>query len=252
VVVSVTIRSNGRVADARLLRSIPLLDVAALDAIKQWRFMASAEESTTVTVTVRFVLEDPLHYPRPATYRHDLPSWIPGNFAFVYKYECRAAMEEIDSITRLVTSTKNRWTPGRQFPFDFEREQAAEVFIALVGAGFFDDVREGYRTWKEVPPVEAGIDQTGDQILVTVTAPLPLVEVVSMPQITWFGGDRPVRRYQHGLRVRRVDHWKEFSWYEPLDANRSESDEALAASGRRIRALVKKNLSDAGTRPACL
>ena len=142
--------------------------------------------------------------------------------------------------------------PARQHSFDFEGEEAADVFVTLVGAGFFEAVREGSRTWKEVPPVEAGIRQTGDQILVTVPAQLPVVVEVSMPRIQWFGGDRPARRFQHVLRVRRVDHWKEFSWYEPLDAKRSESEEAFAASGRRIRALVKEHQSDIRTQPACL
>ena len=236
-----------------MLRSIPLLDQAALDAIRQWRFTASPDKSTKVTVTVRFVLTDPFFYPRPATYRHDLPSWIPGNFAFVYKYACRRATEEIDSITRFVTNTKDRRAPALRFSFDFEGEQAAEVFVALVGAGFFDAGREGGRTWKEVPPVEAGIRQTGDEILVTVPAETPVVDVQNVAaQIQWFGGNQPEPRVHHVLRVRRADQWKEFSWNEPLDAKSSESERAFAAAGRRIRALVKKNLTDARMRSVCL
>jgi protein TonB len=38
VIIEATIGPNGRVADARVLRSIPLLDAAALDAVRQWEF----------------------------------------------------------------------------------------------------------------------------------------------------------------------------------------------------------------------
>jgi TonB family protein len=38
VIVEVTIDAQGRVSQARILRSIPLLDQAALDAVRQWEF----------------------------------------------------------------------------------------------------------------------------------------------------------------------------------------------------------------------
>jgi protein TonB len=38
VVLDATIGSDGRPSDLRLLHSIPLLDQAAMDAVRQWRF----------------------------------------------------------------------------------------------------------------------------------------------------------------------------------------------------------------------
>lgn len=251
VLVDVGIGIDGRVTDARILRSIALLDDAALDAVRQWRFVASQDTSTKITVTVRFVLDDPSVYPRPATYRHDLPFWIPGNFAFVYEYGCRRATVEINSITRVVTNTRDRRAPAQQFSFDFQGEQAAGVFVLFVGAGLFEAVREG-RTWKEVPPAEPGIGRTGDQILVTVAAQRPVLDVQNAAQIQWSGGDQPARSFRHVLRVRRADQWKEFRWQDPPDAKHSENEKALAAAGRRIRTLVKNNLTDTRMRPICL
>jgi protein TonB len=48
------------VQDARVLRSIPLLDQAALDAVKQWEFTPTLLNNVPVpvimTVTVQFTL----------------------------------------------------------------------------------------------------------------------------------------------------------------------------------------------------
>ena len=203
----------GRVAEARFLRSIPLLDQAALDAIRQWRFTASPDKSTKVTVTVRFVSHQIPLLSAPG----DVPPRPPVVDSRKLRLRlrvpaCRRATEEIDSITRVVTNTKDRGAPAQRFSFDFEGEQAAEVFLALVGAGFFDAGREeGGRTWKEVPRVEAGISHTGDQIFVTVPADTPVVDVGEMStRIQWFGGNQPEPRVHHVLRVRRADQWKEF------------------------------------------
>ena len=58
VILEVTIGVDGSVADARILRSIPLLDAAALDAVRQWRYEPTLLNGTAVpvrfTVTVEF------------------------------------------------------------------------------------------------------------------------------------------------------------------------------------------------------
>ncbi len=38
MIIEATIGPNGMVQDAKVLRSIPLLDQAALDAVKQWQY----------------------------------------------------------------------------------------------------------------------------------------------------------------------------------------------------------------------
>ncbi len=58
VVIEATIGSNGRVTDAKVLRSIPLLDKAALDAVRQWEYLPTMLNGSPVpvlvTVTVNF------------------------------------------------------------------------------------------------------------------------------------------------------------------------------------------------------
>ena len=44
VIIEATIGADGRVKDAKVLRSIPLLDQAALDAVKQWTVHADAAQ----------------------------------------------------------------------------------------------------------------------------------------------------------------------------------------------------------------
>ena len=60
VILEATIGVDGRVSDAKVLRSIPLLDQAALDAVRQWGFAPTLLNDVPVpvitTVTVNFSL----------------------------------------------------------------------------------------------------------------------------------------------------------------------------------------------------
>jgi len=62
VILEATIDERGFVTDARVLRSIPLLDSAALTALKQWRYTPTLLNGVPVrvlmTVTFRFSLGD--------------------------------------------------------------------------------------------------------------------------------------------------------------------------------------------------
>jgi protein TonB len=61
VIIEATIGPDGNVKDAKVLRSIPLLDQAALDAVKQWQFTPTLLNGVPVpvimTVTVQFTLQ---------------------------------------------------------------------------------------------------------------------------------------------------------------------------------------------------
>ena len=60
VIVEVLIDENGKVKDARVLRSIPMLDAAAVDAVRQWEFTPTLLNGQGVqvimTATVQFSL----------------------------------------------------------------------------------------------------------------------------------------------------------------------------------------------------
>lgn len=61
VIIDATIGVDGQVLNVRLLRSVPFLDQAALDAVRQWQFTPTLLNGVPVpvlmTVTVRFTLK---------------------------------------------------------------------------------------------------------------------------------------------------------------------------------------------------
>ena len=52
VIVEITIGTTGKVTDVRVLRSLPLLDQAAVDAVKQWEFQPSISSGVPVPVVL--------------------------------------------------------------------------------------------------------------------------------------------------------------------------------------------------------
>jgi protein TonB len=61
VIIEATINAAGSVHSARVLRSIPMLDQAAVDAVNQWQFTPTLMNGQPVpvimTVTVNFTLQ---------------------------------------------------------------------------------------------------------------------------------------------------------------------------------------------------
>jgi protein TonB len=61
VIIEATIGVDGEVTGARILRSVPLLDDAALTAVRQWRYAPTTLNGLPVpivmTVTVNFTLQ---------------------------------------------------------------------------------------------------------------------------------------------------------------------------------------------------
>jgi periplasmic protein TonB len=60
VIIEATISADGRVMNARILRSVPMLDQAAIDAVRQWEYTPTLLNGVPVpvimTVTVQFTL----------------------------------------------------------------------------------------------------------------------------------------------------------------------------------------------------
>jgi len=63
VILEATVNAEGRVTDLKVLRGIPVLDRAAMDAVKQWRYspviLNGRPVSFILTVVVSFSLPDP-------------------------------------------------------------------------------------------------------------------------------------------------------------------------------------------------
>jgi protein TonB len=70
VIMEATIGVDGKVTDVRVLRSIPLLDQAAMDAVRQFEYTPTVIDGVTVpvimTVTINFALTPPPAAPGPA------------------------------------------------------------------------------------------------------------------------------------------------------------------------------------------
>ena len=70
VIMEATIGVDGKVTDVRVLRSIPLLDQAAMDAARQFEYTPTVIDGVTVpvimTVTINFTLTQPAAEPGPA------------------------------------------------------------------------------------------------------------------------------------------------------------------------------------------
>jgi TonB family protein len=71
VIIEVTIGTDGKVRDAVVLRSVPMLDAAALEAVRQWEFTVTTVNDRPVpvimTVTVSFAMQPPAPPPGAST-----------------------------------------------------------------------------------------------------------------------------------------------------------------------------------------
>jgi protein TonB len=88
VIIEATIDETGRVTNARVLRSVPLLDDAALAAVRQWEFTPTLLNGVPtpigMSVTVNFTLSDPAPGAAPAGSAPPVPGTpvrVGGNIA---------------------------------------------------------------------------------------------------------------------------------------------------------------------------
>lgn len=80
VIIEATIDPAGNIGEAKVLRSIPMLDAAAIAAVKQWEYTPTMVDGVAVpvimTVTVSFTLYDPNPAPRPASLASTPPRMV--------------------------------------------------------------------------------------------------------------------------------------------------------------------------------
>jgi TonB family protein len=109
VIAEATIAPTGAVQDVRILRSIPLLDQAAREAVSQWRFSPTVLNGVAVpvimTVTVQFTLQSKGAAASPTTSAsapreaEPVPSNSGGVAEFVGSWSCRTGPSGMDGFT---------------------------------------------------------------------------------------------------------------------------------------------------------
>jgi TonB family protein len=230
---------NGRVADARVIRSIPLLDQAALDAVRQWQFAPRAG-SQTAAVTVTFALSN-----APVS-EDDTPApllgWPPRDLALYYHFDC-------SGLTRTLDTTKSADGSGdmKSVPtFALSAEDKERLSLLLIQEGFFSisgATTERARN-QSVRVTDAGIE-------VTVAAQLhPTHQFTIANQVGGVSADQP--RFHHELMVRTFGVWRILKWHEPGLENDEQGREA-ARVGAVIRQFFRSRVvtKDAGRLADC-
>ena len=146
---------TGRVTSATVVKSIPLLDAAAIESVRKWRFepprIGGRDVRFATTVTFDFRLFD-VAAPRPlVTQASD--SGMPADFAVVY-----------ESVT-----------PPRSVTLMPPRDDLVAVFRELSGAGVLSRT-DGY-AWNEIGAAEVTVSDLG--VSVVVAGVTPTVDVQS-------------------------------------------------------------------------
>ena len=158
VLIEAIIDQTGRVTSATIVKSVPVLDAAAIESVRKWRFepprIGGRDVRFATTVTFDFRLFD-VAAPRPlVTQASD--SGMPSDFAVVY-----------DSVTL---------TPPRSVTLAPPRDDLAEVFRELSKAGLLSRT-DGLHVWNEIGAGEVTVSDRG--VSVDVAGVSPRVDVLS-------------------------------------------------------------------------
>ena len=169
VVLEATIGTDGRLGDLRVLRSIPLLDQAAIDAVRQWRFVppmvSGSSAPVRVPISVSFLLHGGSLPLPPASVQS--PS-LPRDFAIDFGATCEDG-SSVDFNT--VTSMFERsWGPVSVRAHTFTNVGLLESIHRLIDKGGLMVDRTRLAQWPEVePPFE--ISDSGVRVVLRAGRP---------------------------------------------------------------------------------
>lgn len=171
VVIEVVVDETGQVSDATIARANPLLDDAALEAVRGWQFepliVNGGIRRFATTVTVRFELlhaEAPVPPPGPA----GSPSGMPADFAVVYDDGCIPGNRTGGDVSVFSSTIRATLTAATH---DLE-----PLYRQLLETGLLSRT-DGLRVWQV--PTAAGATVRADGVTVTVAAAHPLGFVCS-------------------------------------------------------------------------
>jgi TonB family protein len=228
VVLDIVVGEDGnlRAGGVRVVKSVPLLDQAAIDAVRRWRFesptVRGVPAPVSVSVTVTFQEAGPLSEPVPGIQSESLPR----DFVIAFKSNCGGTLE-FNSATGIYERTMGpvsvRVGAGMK-PTDLEA-----LYDVIVRSGLMADTTVLAR-WPEVsdePHIsDAGIRvalSVGRPFVVTVTdGPTPPQYLLELrmngtwtrlfPPASWrnlFTYEPSPREVQMQLAVRQVERFLE-------------------------------------------
>lgn len=231
VIIEGNVGAAGETGDVRVLRSIPLLDNAALDAVRQWRFAASAS-GTSFTAVVNFMLSNtPAADEAPAT----SVGWPPADFALYYGFECLGSGGQWVQTSRSVSAND---ALARIPPVALTLEQRQRLSLLLVQGGFFNI--PGAATERER---RGSVRVAGARVEVTVTAMAPHAHVTSVANSQSGARRRSAVQPElhHALMVRTYGTWRTVEWSEPV-ADGDERNAEASRVGTTVRAFFRSLL----------
>jgi TonB family protein len=239
--------ADGRVTDARVASSIPPLDQAAVDAVRQWRFAALPDGARDLPVRVRFVLSpfpaDPVS-PTPAAgsaaNSSGRKAWIPPDFEFVYRYRCRDGEVHIRTIDRQIVTYRN--DQRETLPLQLSLDDEQQIFLELIARGFF-----AAPAAETTQAPAAGIRHTADGYDVTVVGHLP--DDVTNARLELPGRRRRGPSMVNQLEARQFGTWRGVRWEEPVPKS-DQDTQGLATLGDLIREIALPKDADKKTREA--
>ena len=217
VEVETTVGADGRVRLARVTRSTPILDRAALDAVKQWQFSVPDPAPVIVLVRVEFLLG----VAAPAEFEM-LPDWPGGEFWFEYVYTCGAVVR-----IRPDSFAFSHTAPGGMLvPLQFEQSELETIVRRLRALDARAERLHG-------GPVQE-MRQLADAVEVRLLREPPSIDVM-------MDGPRYDRKQTHTLDIWVEGGWNRFSWSELfLGGNRTVSHDGLDSLGAFIRQTVAR------------
>jgi TonB family protein len=214
VIVGVAIDADGRVQTARIAQSVPLLDDAALDAVRQWEFAPPVVDGkpvpTGVNVAIGFVLGPGGDVPVPSV-PSPRPLWLPEDFAFEYTFSCRTrgGSASIDM---------QQYTAGESARIEFSTDEIQSIYMRMFAAGAFAVPATSWRP-------EPGVRTAPDGFRLQVRAKPPARESAASP-------------FRNRLDVRHYGVWRRVEWLVSDDGGRPEADDQLETIGGLIREIA--------------
>jgi TonB family protein len=130
IVLEVTLSEDGRPVDIRVLRGTPLIDAAAIEAVKQWRYQPTVIDGSPRSVVLREVVDV---FPSEGA--------MPGYFASMLSDKKEAQVYRLLAIQRLsamrthANSVVKALTKATEDPDERIRGAATEALGELAGAG---------------------------------------------------------------------------------------------------------------------